>query len=140
MFSTQYFNFHQLQPRLFHYAALLLKYFKVTIMVLLHHYHPHPKVCVRSQGGHASPRFFPRSQIHYRVPSNQVWMGYPQPGLGTPPGPVRMGYLPPPGQDRAPPPPTRNGVPTRTEQSEYLLHGGRYASCGNAGALSSYQK
>ena len=69
----------------------------------------------------SGPRSFPR--------------GYPNPGQRVP-------------QDRVPSDQARTGVPptwdwgtpsqdrTETEQrSEYLLRGGRYASCGHAGAL-----
>ena len=65
-------------------------------------------------------------------------------GLGRPP-PIEtrwwysphwdwMGYPPPPSWTGSgnPPPPTET-----EQQSEYLLHGGRYASCVHAGGLSS---
>ena len=92
-------------------------------------YRPHPKdgkgnvfKGIRSHPrGYPGPRFFPRSLV-------------PVPFLGVPQSLARtgLGYPPPdPGQDWG------TTTPSETEQqSEYLLHGGRYASCGQAGELS----
>ena len=70
-----------------------------------------------------------------RVPPGQVswegtWPGYPLPGYP----PTRVA---PPSQGS---PPARGvpggGVPRSGQHREYLLHGGRYASCVHAGGLS----
>ena len=80
------------------------------------------------------------------VPPGQDWMGYPL-------GQVRMGYPLQPGLDGVSPPSPRTGrgtppgqdwgthswewgTPGSEQQSEYLLHGGRYASCDHARGLS----
>ena len=73
----------------------------------------------------------------------QGWMGYPpQLGLdGSPSVGTSWGY--PPYLDCIGTPPVRTGwgysppLP-RQQQSEHLLHGGRYASCVHAGGLSCY--
>ena len=125
------------------------------------------QVCVHWTlgGGYPSPRFFPRSQVpgpFKGVPLS--WsMGVPQSQLGVPqhkgtpcpgqdwgtPGKNRTAVAP--SQDRTGvPPPARTGVPPLAmtglgypqpgQQSEYLLLGGRYASCGHAEGLSCWNK
>ena len=113
-------------------------------------------------GGYPSPRFFPRSLAPGPgvggypspgwgevpgVPPDRTGLGYPparsgwgspdRTRLGYPPSQVRMDY---PSQDRTGvlPSQVRMGYPpTRTEQqSQHLLHYGRYASCIHAGGLS----
>ena len=109
-------------------------------------------------GGGDSPRFFLRSLVPGPGPFQgvpQSWLtggrGYPSPGQDYPsmygvpphPRPVRPGWgnsparpgWGTPGQVRLgypPPPPT----PRTVQQSEHLLHGGRYAPCFHAGELS----
>ena len=88
----------------------------------------------------------------YPIPGTpHTWDGVPPPRLGMryPPGPG-MGYPPDLGWGTPKPdlgwgtppdlrgyPPTWDGVPP--QHSEYLLRGGRYASCVHAGGLSCYQ-
>ena len=58
-------------------------------------------------------------------------MGYPLSWDGVPPSQVRMGVP----QDRVPPA-LGWGIPRIGKQKEYLLRGGRYASCVHAGEFS----
>ena len=68
---------------------------------------------------------------------NQVRMGYPLSRYGVPPSPTRdgvphsQGWGTLPARMGLPPPPPRLG-----QQMEYLIRGGRYASCVHAGGLS----
>ena len=110
-------------------------------------------------GGGGTPIWGTTSQVRMGVPQNGVLslleMGYNQPeyptgqGWGTPqpgkdggvpqdglpswPGmgypPARVGVLPSP-------PPGMGHSPGIGQQVEYLIHGGRYASCVHAGELS----
>ena len=84
------------------------------------------QVCVHPQG-------------EFQVLSQVFSGGYPSPGGGGNP----VWGTPYPGQDGVPPPLARSGrgtppPPGTEQQSEYLLHGGRYPSCGNVGGLSCY--
>ena len=116
-------------------------------------------VCLFTRG-YPSPRFFPRSLVPgpFQGSTPVVAGGYPSPDHGVPrsqpKGYHQTGVPPPPDQDRTevpgqdrtevpPPPPRRIGLghppPPKTEQqSEYLLRGGQYASCGHAGGLSCF--
>ena len=69
------------------------------------------------------------------TPPSWTWQGTPprcMPQSQVPPSQVRMGYQP--GQ-------VRKGYPSfgTEQQSEYLLHGGCYASCVHAGGLSCFK-
>ena len=122
--------------------------------------YPSPRFFPRSfPGGYPSPGWggggTPVLVGEYHIPG-QKSMEYPQPGQeGVPPGQVRMGtpqlvlgyplarsgWGYPPGQVRMGYPLASSGwvtlPPSGTEQqSEYLLHSGWYASCGQAGGLS----
>ena len=67
------------------------------------------------------------------VPLGQVSIGYPpgQVRMGQPPSQVRMASQARKRYPPSPPHPQRN-----KQQIEYLLRGGRYASCVHAGGLS----
>ena len=84
-------------------------------------------------GGDPRPRFFARSFLgDTPVPPSWPW-GTPSLAGGIPV--LVEGRYPPPlaraGWGTPPPPP-----PGTEQQSKYLLHGGWYASCDNAGRLS----
>ena len=109
-------------------------------------------------GGNPSPSLrIPQSQIGiHRGTTQQSQFGVPNTRRGQnrgtpsqdstgvlPPGQDRTGNPTRPGQDGVPLPPPRPGLgyssPDRdwsTQQSKYLLHGQRYASCVHAGGLS----
>ena len=88
--------------------------------------------------GYPSPRFFPWSLVPGPF---QGCTPVPEPGTRDRGKNLRLGYGYPPAGTRvtpsSPPPPPPPPRPRGTEQqSEYLLRGGRYASCGYTGGLS----
>ena len=112
---------------------------------------PGPDMGYPSQGGHLPgvppPHCWPGQDGGYPsqgcppgVSPGQVRMGVPQPGgypsQGPPPGQVKMGGYPP--QYKPPPPGSGwgGGTPGTGQHMEYLINGGRYASCVDAGGLS----
>ena len=89
------------------------------------------------------------TQVRYPPPSQVRMGGVPCQGYSgrVPPGQVRMGGYPargysgrvPPQQGTPPAGQVRTGGGTQLgQQKEYSLHGGRYASCVDAGGLSCY--
>ena len=85
--------------------------------------------------GYSCPRLEGGTQVTDGGFSSTRQRGTPVPGGGYPISgflQTRQGYPPPPqeGQDWSTP------RPKTEQQSEYLLHGGRYASCVRAGGLS----
>ena len=98
-------------------------------------------------GGYPSPKFFTRSLVPGPFQGGtQSWPGSTPVLVGGTPslaGGTLIWVTPWPGQDGVPP--ARTGEPHSAppspyprieQQSEYLLYGGQYTSCSNAGGLS----